>query len=184
MTALATVQLANTHARQTPRSLWLHIDTNIVRGWRQASRISCPRKARPSPGRHPRAHPRGRGRTSSEGHRGIGVTEHPDHASVAHDPEQIRSACRTPNAPRGVSFRSPSNSSPIRALYRQKPRPILKFIPAVIALQLRRHPSPLQWPCHTLEEVVPRSAALVFHILEHVSVAPEGHGRIGVAEHL
>ena len=32
-----------------------------------------------------------------------------------------------------------------------------------------------------LEEVVHRPAALVLHVLEHVSVAPEGHRRLGVA---
>ena len=35
-----------------------------------------------------------------------------------------------------------------------------------------------------LEEVVHRPTALVLHILEDVGVAPEGHGRVGVAEHL
>ena len=53
--------------------------------------------------------------------------------------------------------------------------------PSRNALQLRRHFSPLRWPCHTLEELVHRPAALILHVLEHVSVAPEGHGRVGVA---
>jgi phosphoenolpyruvate synthase/pyruvate phosphate dikinase len=34
------------------------------------------------------------------------------------------------------------------------------------------------------EELVHRPTALVFHVLEDVSVAPEGHDRVGVAEHL
>jgi hypothetical protein len=35
-----------------------------------------------------------------------------------------------------------------------------------------------------LEELVHRPAALVLHVLEDVRVAPEGHGRVRVAEHL
>jgi hypothetical protein len=34
-----------------------------------------------------------------------------------------------------------------------------------------------------LEELVHRSATLVLHVLEDVGVAPEGHRRVGVAEH-
>ncbi len=35
-----------------------------------------------------------------------------------------------------------------------------------------------------LKELVHRPAALILHVLEDVGVAPEGHRRIGVAEHL
>ena len=35
-----------------------------------------------------------------------------------------------------------------------------------------------------LEELVHRPGSVLAHILENVIVAPEGHGRVGVAEHL
>jgi hypothetical protein len=35
-----------------------------------------------------------------------------------------------------------------------------------------------------LEKLVHRPGALILHVLKDVRVAPEGHGQVGVAEHL
>ena len=81
-----------------------------------------------------------------------------------------------------LTTRSRNRSQPLQAVGAVCPVPYLlgdeSLLPQTALQNCRDHSSDLD-----LEKVIHRPTALILHVLEDVGIAPEGHRRIGVAEH-